>query len=144
MIQLFYLKLYFVLPCVLSTLYVCIRGEEQNEPLFMCTCTVSFFPRLPVSTEPLFVCCVAFIRSDRRCDRLTCLPLFPCSAGRVRVLPPVAPAPDERHPLPTADGKIQQRRAEGKDTVFVSGDVNANEGVVLTLRLFLPLLRTSC
>lgn len=37
-----------------------------------------------------------------------------CLAGRVRVLPPVAPPPDDGYPFPTPDGKLpEQRRAEG-------------------------------
>lgn len=35
-------------------------------------------------------------------------------AGRVRVLPAVPPPPDDRHPLPTPDGKLsEQRGAQG-------------------------------
>lgn len=48
------------------------------------------------------------------CDWLTCLSLVPL-AGRVRVLSAVPPPADDRHPLPTPDGKLsEQGGAQGK------------------------------
>lgn len=80
--------------------------------------SVSVLSPLLLSTKPLFVwrvcLIVAFIFSDYSCDWLTCLSPLACLAGRVRVLPPVAPPPDDGYPFPTPDGKLpEQRRAEG-------------------------------